>query len=47
MLATQLLRTCTLCRSAGDTGPFTLRVYGPHAMQLEQLPSPMSLVLGE
>ncbi|WIA30134.1 hypothetical protein OEZ86_000227 [Tetradesmus obliquus] len=33
-------------RRAGDTGPFTLRVYGPHAMQLEQLPSPMSLVLG-
>lgn len=38
---------CCWYRRAGGTGPFTLRAYGPHAMQLEQLPSPLSLVVGE
>lgn len=37
---------CLSCRNAGDVAPFTLRAYGAHAMQVEQLPSPLSLVIG-
>jgi hypothetical protein len=35
------------CSQAGQEGPFILRMFSSTALEVEQLPSPFSLVLGE